>query len=65
MNGFIIIAIINVTNIISIFLIFSFSIKFILKSIFVITHLSNDGVLHNNRYSIRKISTIMYFIFLL
>ena len=56
---------IRVNNTMSIFFIFSFRRWFILRRIFITVHLNNDVVLHSNRYNTKKISTVMYFIFLL
>ena len=56
---------IRVNNTMSIFFISSFRRWFILRRIFITVHLNNDVVLHSNRYNTKKISTVMYFIFLL
>ena len=56
---------IRVNNTMSIFFIFSFRRWFILRRIFITVHRNNDVVLHSNRYNTKKISIVMYFIFLL
>lgn len=64
-KGFMIRATVSVKRTRSSFFMFNLKIWFILIRILVITHLNSDGVLHSNKYSIRKISMKMYFIFLL
>ena len=65
MKGFIITEIISVINIISIFLIFSFNIKFILNNRLIIVLRSRDGVHTSKRYNIKNISIIKCFNILL